>query len=38
MAVVTLLGSVIGSGRVFELADRWYQALTVTLAAVGMGG
>jgi NADH-quinone oxidoreductase subunit N len=38
MAVVTLLGSVVGSGRVFELADRWYQALTVTIAAVGMGG
>jgi len=38
MAVATLLGGIIASGRVFELADRWYQALTVTLASVGMGG
>ena len=38
MAVVTLLGGIIASGRVFDLADRRYRALTVTLASVGMGG
>ena len=38
MAVATLLGGIIASGRVFDLADRWYRALTVTLASAGMGG
>jgi hypothetical protein len=37
-AVTSLLGGIIASGRVYELADRWYRALTVTLASVGMGG
>ena len=37
-ATVRLLGGIIASGRVYDLADRWYRALTVTLAAVGMGG
>jgi NADH-quinone oxidoreductase subunit N len=38
MAIATLLGGIVASGRVFDLADRWERALTVTLAAVGMGG
>ncbi|MFT4039080.1 MAG: NADH-quinone oxidoreductase subunit N [Thermomicrobiales bacterium] len=37
MAVATLLGAIISSGRIFELADRWYHALTVTMV-LGMGG
>jgi hypothetical protein len=38
LAVATPVGGIISSGRVFELADRWRRALTVTLASVGMGG
>lgn len=34
MAIATLLGGIVFSGQVFELADRWYQALSV-MAFVG---
>lgn len=37
MAVVTLLGAIIGSGVTVDLADRWYRALTVATFA-GFGG
>lgn len=37
MAVATLLGAIISSGQVFEFADRWYRALTVT-PVLGLGG
>jgi hypothetical protein len=33
-----LLGGIIFSGTIVELADRWYSALTVMLAYAGMGG
>ena len=38
MAVASLLGGIIFSGTVVQLADRWYRALTVMLAYAGMGG
>jgi NADH-quinone oxidoreductase subunit N len=37
MAVVTLLGGIAGSGRIIDLAGRWYHALTI-LAFTGLGG
>ena len=37
MAVATLLGAIVSSGRIFELADRWYHALTVA-PVLGLGG
>jgi NADH:ubiquinone oxidoreductase subunit 2 (subunit N) len=38
MAVTSLLGGILLSGTIVQLADRWYRALTVMLAYVGMGG
>ena len=38
MAVVSLMGGIVFSGTIAELADRWYRALTVMLAYAGMGG
>jgi hypothetical protein len=38
MAVASLLGGIVFSGTIVALADRWYRALTVMLAYVGMGG
>lgn len=37
MAIATLLGGIVSSGQIVELADRWYRALTVA-AFTGMGG
>lgn len=37
MAVATLVGAIVSSGQVFELADRWYRALTV-VPVLGLGG
>ncbi|MCA9863120.1 MAG: NADH-quinone oxidoreductase subunit N, partial [Thermomicrobiales bacterium] len=37
MAVATLVGAIVSSGGVFELADRWYRALTV-VPVLGLGG
>jgi NADH-quinone oxidoreductase subunit N len=37
MAVATLIGAIVSSGGVFELADRWYRALTV-VPVLGLGG
>ena len=38
MAVVSLLGGIVFSSTIVELADRWGHALTVMLAYVGMSG
>jgi hypothetical protein len=38
MAVASLLGGIVFSGTIVELADRWYHALTVMLAYAGMSG
>jgi NADH-quinone oxidoreductase subunit N len=38
MAVASLLGGIVFSGSIVELADRWYRALTVMLAYAGMSG
>ena len=37
MAIATLLGGIVSSGQIVDLADRWYRALTVA-AFTGMGG
>ncbi len=37
MAIATLVGAIVSSGSVFELADRWYRALTV-VPVLGLGG
>lgn len=37
MAVITLVGGIAASGRVIDLADRWYHALTVA-SSMGIGG
>ena len=37
MAVATLVGAIVSSGQIFELADRWYRALTV-VPVLGLGG
>ncbi len=37
MAIATLIGSFIFAGPVFDLAERWYRALTVMAQAAGLG-
>ena len=38
MAIVSLLGGIVFSSSIVDLADRWYHALTVMLAYAGMSG
>ena len=38
MAIATLLGGIVFSGGITDLAERWYRALTVLVAYTGMGG
>jgi hypothetical protein len=38
MAVITILGGLFFSGQIFELAERWYRALTVMAQIPGLFG
>ncbi|MFM9106374.1 MAG: proton-conducting transporter membrane subunit, partial [Chloroflexota bacterium] len=38
MAVITILGGLVFSGEIFDLAERWYRALTVAASGTGLFG